>query len=196
MKQGIRHQAALLAAFVAVCAITGCGKKPVESAADSPAAVQSLPEQMTAAPGSHEKPEENGPAQTEKEEPPYTPEEDRTYEEWLAASMVTGLSMLYPDAQITGIYAASESGMDDEGNSEGVYISFLLHESPCAVRSFPLTAEREEAGTTDIYTSELGFAAFDGIDPAQVPVQQCRKIGVEDIGGLIAQTQLVSVYIH
>lgn len=196
MKQGIRHQAALLAALLAVCAITGCGKKSVESAADSPAAVQSVPEQAATAPESHEKPREDGPSQTEKVEPLYPSERNETYEEWLAAGMVTGLSMLYPDAQITGIYLASESGMDAADNSEGVYISFLLHESPCAVRSFPLTAEREEAGTTDIYTSELGFAAFDGIDPDQIPVQQCRKIGLEDLGDLIAQTQFVSVYIH
>ena len=196
MKQGIRHQAALLAALLAVCAITGCGKKPEEPVASSPAAVQSVPEQAATALESHEKPGEDGPSQTEKVEPLYPSERNETYEEWLAAGMVTGLSMLYPDAQITGIYLASESGMDAADNSEGVYISFLLHESPCAVRSFPLTAEREEAGTTDIYTSELGFAAFDGIDPDQIPVQQCRKIGLEDLGDLIAQTQFVSVYIH
>ena len=196
MKQGIRRQAALLAALFAVCTVTGCGKKPEEPAADSSVAVQSVPEQAAAAPESHEKPGEDEQAQTEKEEPLYPSERDEIYEERLAAGMVTGLSMLYPDAQITGIYLASESGMDAADNSQGVYITFLLSESPAAVRSLPLTAEREETGTTDIYTPELGFAAFDGMDPAQVPAQQCRKIGVEDIGGLIAQTQLVSVYIH
>lgn len=121
---------------------------------------------------------------------------DAEYESWLAAAMLMGISMEYPDFELTGIYVASGTSLEDKMNSQGAYILFTSGGEAMAVHSVPTNGERSAAGTRDLSTETLGFATFDSVDPASVDTKSMKQLAVEDLSELIAQSLLVSVYIH
>lgn len=118
------------------------------------------------------------------------------YEEWLSAAAVIGVSMNYPDFEIQGIYAPEQTALTDKMNSDGVYVLFTSGGKSLAVHCYPLEAERKTAGTTDLSTQNLGFNAFDLVDPALVDTASMRSYTIEELNDLIAQSLLVSLYIH
>ena len=73
---------------------------------------------------------------------------------------------------------------------------FTADGTETAVQSMPLEEERTDAGTTDLYTRDLGFATFDVVDPAQVDTVSCEEVSMADIEELISQSLLVSLYEH
>lgn len=144
-------------------------------------------------------PSANGAAEDETEES-YQMETvekaDASYERWLAAGMVTAVSMKYPDFEIEGIYLTGETDPAEKQQSGGTYVIFTADGTETAVQSMPLEAERTDAGTTDLYTRDLGFATFDVVDPAQVDTVSCEEVSMADIEELISQSLLVSLYEH
>lgn len=155
-------------------------------------------------------PSETAPAETQvpPTEPPQTEVQetrppvvivqkaDAVYERWLAAALVVGVSMEYPDFIPDGIYAASATGLEEKFTSDGVYIVFMSGGSMMGIHAKPLQQERTEAGTKDISTHSIGFATFDQIDPASINVDSMERIELEDLGELIAQSLLISIYTH
>ena len=121
---------------------------------------------------------------------------DASYERWLAAGMVTAISMQYPAFEINGIYLASETEMSDKISSAGATVVFSSSGESYAVQSRPLSDERTETGTIDLYTKDLGFATFDPIDPASVDSTDKIQGEIEGLEELIAQSILVSLYEH
>lgn len=121
---------------------------------------------------------------------------DASYERWLAAGMVTAISMQYPDFSIEGIYLSGETELSDKFESAGAYVVFTADGEETAVQSMPLEAERTDAGTTDLYTRDLGFATFDVIDSSQIDTGSCEQIEMNDLTDLISQSLLVSLYEH
>ena len=121
---------------------------------------------------------------------------DASYERWLAAGMVTAVSMKYPDFEIEGIYLTGETDPAEKQQSGGAYVIFTADGTETAVQSMPLEEERTDAGTTDLYTRDLGFATFDVVDPAQVDTVSCEEVSMDDIEELISQSLLVSLYEH
>ena len=121
---------------------------------------------------------------------------DASYERWLAAGMVTAISMQYPDFSIEGIYLSGETALSDKSESAGAYVVFTADGAETAIHSVPLDAERTDAGTTDLYTRDLGFATFDTIDPSQIDTGSCEQIEMDDLTDLISQSLLVSLYEH
>lgn len=121
---------------------------------------------------------------------------DASYERWLAAGMVTAISMQYPDFSIEGIYLSGETELSDKSESKGAYVVFTANGAETAIHSVPLDAERTDAGTTDLYTRDLGFATFDTIEPSQIDTGSCEQIEMEDLNDLISQSLLVSIYEH
>lgn len=119
-----------------------------------------------------------------------------SYERWLAAGMVTAVSMQNPDFEIEGIYLTGETDPADKMQSGGAYVIFTADGTETAVQSTPLEAERTDAGTTDLYTRDLGFAAFDVIDPAQIDTEACVAVSMDELEELISQSLLVSLYEH
>lgn len=121
---------------------------------------------------------------------------EASYEEWLAAGMVVSVSMLYPEFDLKGIYLTGETELADKQTSNGAYVVFEVEGTQRAVYSFPLKAERTESGTTDLYTKDLGFSAFEQVDLERIDVATCRRVTMEDLDELIQQSILVSLYEH
>ena len=121
---------------------------------------------------------------------------DASYERWLAAGMVTAISMQYPDFSIEGIYLSGETELSDKSESEGAYVVFTADGAETAIHSVPLDAERTDVGTTDLYTRDLGFATFDTIEPSQIDTGSCEQIEMDDLTDLISQSLLVSLFEH
>ena len=72
-----------------------------------------------------------------------------TYEQWLAAASVQVTTMLmYPDCQVKGVYALSETDFDKKMDSKGVAIQIINAGSELWILSTPLEEERSLAQET------------------------------------------------
>lgn len=120
--------------------------------------------------------------------------ENAEYEKWLAATLIVGVSLEYPDFVPEGIYSASSTSLEEKFSSDGVYIVFVSNGATMAIYSKPIMAERAEAGTKDISSENVGFATFDLVDPAAINVDSMERISFEDLGELISQSLLISIY--
>lgn len=121
---------------------------------------------------------------------------DSSYECWLAAEVIIAISMQFSDFEFTDIYLTGETKIEDYTKSEGVYVFLITEGEQIAMHSMPLTTERNESGTTDIYTEALGFATFDRIDRNSVDISGMKKVEIEELEEEISQSVLVSVYEH
>ena len=123
-------------------------------------------------------------------------EEKASYERWLAAGMVTAISMEYQEFEIEGIYLASETELNRFKDSQGAYVIFTSGGVERAIYSKPMDEERNEVGTKDLYTRNLGFATFDNIAVDSINREQFQSIELGEIQELISQSVLVSIYEH
>lgn len=119
---------------------------------------------------------------------------DASYERWLAAAMVTAISLQYTEFEINGIYFETETDLTKPLESSGVYVTFAGDGEMITIHSEALTEERTEAGTMDLYTMDLGFATFDTVDVESVNISNMQSVQVEDLSELISQSMLVSLY--
>lgn len=119
---------------------------------------------------------------------------DASYERWLAAAMVTAISLHYPDFQINGIYLTAETELSSASESSGAYVAFTSGEESLMICSKPLEEERTEAGTIDLYTMDLGFATFDEVDLKTVNTEGMLSVEAAELSELISQSMLVSLY--
>lgn len=122
--------------------------------------------------------------------------EEAVYEEWLAASVVTAISMSYPDFELQEILAASKTGMDAMEQSEGVYVKFNSGGETIVIYSKPLNEERTEKGTVDLHEEKLGFATFDTVAADTLNGKELTVIDMNALNELIAESLLVSLYEH
>ncbi len=121
---------------------------------------------------------------------------DAEYERWLAAAAVICVSIEYPDFQLEGIYTASSTALADKFSSDGVSILFVSGGQRMAIHANALDGERTEPGTRDISTEVIGYATFDAVDPQGIDTASMEQIHPEELGDLIAQSLLVSIYNH
>lgn len=121
-------------------------------------------------------------------------QKEAPYEQWLAAGMIIGLSMEYPDFELQGIYLTGETPLEDRMNSDGVYILFTSGGSNMAIHGSPLEEGRKTPGTMDLSTQTIGFAAFDTVDAASVNTAAMTAVEIGELDELIAQSMLVSLY--
>lgn len=116
------------------------------------------------------------------------------YEHWLAAAVVTGISLQYFDFEIQGIYYESEQPLEQAEQSLGVTVVFTGDGQELMIQSRPLTQERTEAGTMDLHAADLGFATFDVSAPEANVSEGKQSVSMEDLTELIQQSVLVSLY--
>lgn len=140
--------------------------------------------------------EMDAPAEMKKPTVVITDKNEASYEEWLAAGMVVAVSMEYPEFELREVYLTGETDLADKQNSGGAYVVFDLDGTERAVYGFPLDEERTEEGTTDLYTMDLGFAAFEPVEVQSIDTVACRQVGMENLEKLIEQSLLVSLYEH
>ena len=121
---------------------------------------------------------------------------DATYEQWMAAASVTAISLTYPDFEIDSILAASDTDFGDKEDSKGIYVIFNSSGKKYAVFSKSLKEERSDKGTVDLYGQEIGFAAFDMVEPGEIDKKKMKEIKVENLNELISKSTLISLYEH
>ena len=65
---------------------------------------------------------------------------DASYEKWIAAAMVTAISMEYEDFTIDKIYVTGENDVNSKESSQGVFVVFSRENQQFAITSKPLEA--------------------------------------------------------
>ena len=191
----------LLIAVLAIVAIT-CISHSGENIPPSQAASTENSDKDSAPTGSVVPEDSTTPEETqesiEETHPPVVivQKADAEYEKWLAAAMVVCVSMEYPDFELEGVYAASSTNLEDKFSSEGAYILFTSDGNQIAIHANALEQERTAAGTKDISTEAIGFASYDFVAPENIDFDSMEEINPEDLGELIAQSILISIYEH
>ena len=122
--------------------------------------------------------------------------EEAVYEEWLAASVITAISLSYPDFELQGIMTETKTGMSEMEQSEGVYIEFASGGETVVIHSKPIEKERTKKGTVDLHEEKLGFATFDVVKPDTLKGKDLVEIDMNSLSELIAESLLVSLYEH
>lgn len=123
-----------------------------------------------------------------------TPQMDATYEQWLAAAMFLVMPLEYPDFQLEGIYAASNTELEQKASSQGVYFCFLSGGEQVWIHSAPLAGNRSEKGTTDLHTAQLGYASFDRVE--NVDVSAMTELTVADLAEPMTYTILPGLTVN
>lgn len=147
-------------------------------------------------------PKETAPAQSVPEETvpqstiQVTEQIPGNYEQWLAAAMVMGVSLEYPDFSELELYAASDTELAAKAESQGVYLRFISGGETVLLHGTPLAQERTEAGTRDIYSMQAGFSALTEVDAASVDLSSMEVYTMDSLADYIQQSLLVSVYAH
>lgn len=117
------------------------------------------------------------------------------YEHWLAAAVLTGISMNSPEFQLEGIYIASETDAGSPMDSQGVYVTYTADGTERCVYSRPLRQGRtEEPGTRDIEVGGFGMATYEEVSPDSMDRSVFQEASIEDINTLIEQLGRVTVF--
>lgn len=119
---------------------------------------------------------------------------EASYERWLAAAMMVSLPFNYSDVEIQHIYYVSEHEMEDKMESEGVYMVFTSEGDTHCIYCKPLSEQRTESGTCDLYTEDLGFASYEEVDVNSISVDDYQEIDEDSLSELASQSLLVSLY--
>lgn len=119
-----------------------------------------------------------------------------SYEQWLAAAGMYGVTMQYPEGLPVGIYAPANTLFENRSQSSGVYIRVQMPDTELLVHCKPLDAERTEKGTVDLYTKELGYNTFDEIPLSGVELSAMEELKFEDLIPYMDQTLLATVLEH
>ncbi len=119
--------------------------------------------------------------------------DEEPYEDWLASAMVIGISMQYTDFDFVGIYTASETPVSDHDSSRGAYVIFTADGQTLALKSVPLSGERGDRGTADLYVPAIGYATYELVDPETVPIGSLKERKIEDLEALIIASSQVSI---
>ena len=125
--------------------------------------------------------------------PTVTPGDEDPYENHLAAAMVIGISMQYPDFEFLGIYTASHTPVSAHDSSLGAYVVFKSGGETLALKSTPLPGERGDKGTADLYVPAIGYATYELIDPNSIPLAGLNVLQIEDLEELIIASSQVSI---
>ena len=112
------------------------------------------------------------------------------------SSVVTAISLSYPDFELQEILTATKSGLDEMEQSEGVYVKFNSGGETIIIHSKPLVTERTEKGTIDLHEQKLGFATFDTVTANTLKGKELTAIDVNALSELITESLLVSLYEH
>lgn len=139
-------------------------------------------------------PPETVPVHTDPTAP--IPELDGSYEHWLSAAMVMAVSLEYPQFELVGVWAASATEISESAGSDGAFVLIRVNGREVLIHSRPLSGERSQAGTRDLYTAQLGFATFDEVERSSVDLSKLKELKLEQLSDMIAQSLLVTLYGH
>ena len=118
------------------------------------------------------------------------------YEHWLAAAVITSISMDYLDFELENIYIASETEMDNYTESKGVYVTFISENTSKCIFSIPISELRSEPGSFDIFADYIGYATYDEIDISKINEQEYHAVEIKETNTLIEQLERVTKYMN
>lgn len=119
---------------------------------------------------------------------------DGTYEQWLGAAGLMGTLMGYPGCTDQTVYFLSETDLDDKMSSQGVYLTLTYEAEQIVLHLKPLEAERTEAGTTDVYCQQTGFATWDVVE--NVDLAGLTPVTIPELEDYLEQVILPGLYQH
>lgn len=118
------------------------------------------------------------------------------YEKWLAAAVIMGISIEYPEFEPGEIYSETSTALNDRESSKGIYVLFKNNGKNMAVHSMPIETERAEKGTIDLSAESLGFATFDLVDSQIIDTTNYQRIPIDEVGKLISEIMQFTLYHH
>lgn len=120
---------------------------------------------------------------------------DADYEQWLAASVITCISMNSPDFELEEVYASTRTAPDNKMESQGIYVIYRSGEESKCIQAKPLEHGRTgQAGTKDVYSELTGYASFDEVSADVIDTSLWHNVDVQDINTLIEQSERVTLY--
>lgn len=120
---------------------------------------------------------------------------DADYEQWLAASVITCISMNTPDFELEEVYASTQSTIDDRMNSQGIYVIYQSGGETLCIQSKPLEQGRSgQAGTKDVYSELTGYASYEEVSADTIDVSQWHTVDMQELNTLIEQSERVVLY--
>lgn len=119
---------------------------------------------------------------------------DADYEQWLAASVITCISMESPDFTLGDVYASAQTTIDNRMESQGVYVMYETGGETCCIQSVPLEQGRtDQPGTKDVYSEYIGYATFDQIPADTVDTGGWHIVDMQELNTLIEQSVRVTL---
>lgn len=176
--------AMVLLTLVMLC---GCGKTP-------PVAETTQPTHRTEPPVA----ETTQPTQATETVPQATlvtvPELEATYEQWLAAAMFRAAMQQAVSFVPLGAYTLTETDLSDPSASQGVFFHFVYDGQEMVIRSVPIAEKRTDTGTSDLYTTRLGYATFDRVVMNPEELMMLKVLDLNELAPLIEHSGLVYLY--
>lgn len=121
---------------------------------------------------------------------------DAPYEHWLAATVITSISMDYLDFELKEVYAVRKTDMDSYLESPGVYVTFTSEDTLKCIYSKPISEQRQEPGTFDIFAEYVGYATYDEISVEEIDKEAVEMLQIENLNLLIEQLERVTKYMN
>ncbi len=118
---------------------------------------------------------------------------DSSYEKFLAAGVLLGLSMQYPDFQLEELCFKEEHDFEDKMESGGVYAFFQSGGESLCIHAKPLAETRTEKGTCDLQETTLGYATFDLVNVRVSDLTGYISVMDEDLTEQINQLYLLTI---
>ena len=117
------------------------------------------------------------------------------YEQWLAASVITCISMNNPDFELEEVYASTQTTIDDRMNSQGIYVTYQSGGETLCILAKPLEQGRSgQAGTKDVYSELTGYASYEEVSADTIDVSQWHTVDMQELNTLIEQSERVVLY--
>lgn len=143
--------------------------------------------------------QDSNPIDSENHEPePYVEEYERAdadYEQWLAASVITCISMNTPDFELEEVYASTQTTVNDRMSSQGIYVTYQSGGETLCIQAKPLEQGRSgQAGTKDVYSELTGYASYDEVSADAIDKSQWHTVDLQDLNTLIEQSERVVLY--
>lgn len=121
---------------------------------------------------------------------------DCSYEEYLAAAGLSALTVQYEGFEPKKILCDSKHSINDAAQSKGVYLIYNGVDGEQCLHLYYLEKERTEAGTMDLYSQSVGYAAMD-----EASIEEAEKAGftettVDALEPVIKQLLLTTILEH
>lgn len=115
------------------------------------------------------------------------------YERLLAAGVLIGLSMNYPDFELEELCYKEETSLSDKMSSDGVYAFFQSGGESLCIHAAPLSGPRSEQGTCDLQETTLGYASFDRCYMSYSELEGYVSLMDQDLSQQINQLYLLTI---